>query len=1446
MKRRVLSMALRAMTVILVLTGGLSSVFADSVTVYSLATDKDVQDMAVGKTFESSTWFIRSGSPALTIADNKGAKAIKIVGRNQDWDCIDLRNLDSLPDGFEYTIKVTGHGIAGDKMKLSQPNGPWKTHFAKNAEADGAFSLEKTFTYAQLKAEKAVRIQSEATVGTFTIESIVVTQNPTAAAAAPAAAPTPAAAAAPAKVALPSVTVYSLAADKEVQSLAEKKTFEGLTWFLRSGSPALTIVDVGGTKGISIVGRTQDWDAIDLRNLDSLPEGFDYTVRVSGQSYAGEKIRLSQSMGPYKTHVIQTVGADGSFTIEKTFTYAQLQAEKGVRIQTEGSTSLYTIKSILVLQTPAAGSPAAAAAQAASVPDGATLEDVSITFSAADKARWADKFSYNIPENVSSEWVSNFGNGDKFSLKGTHLPASKDYTGAMNAIRLTFDKPLAKNAVYTVTYDVFVPADGNKGKGVLTGPGFVLNGDYAGATGVVKFPTTPGTIDVGTWKTVSASTPAAGLNDTLMSIDFRYVVNEGPKHPDVWYIDNISIKQTLIAGAAVLAPDYKKYPALKDVYKDYFMVGAASVGTRMTGDKLDIIKYHFNAFTPENEMKPLSVQNVKGVFTYGAFDAQIAKVPGIALIGHTLAWHNNSPNWMWGAPNALPAKEAKANMDAHIENVLGRYGASLYSVDVVNEAFADGAGNADWKANLRTNEGWYLALGAEWVEDAFLKAAEVVDAKGWKCKLYYNDYNLDYADKAKSVYAMVKDINERYAKKRPNGKPLIEGIGMQGHYNEGTVPANVENSIKLFSSLPGVSISVTELDITYANSGSLTGQQAKAQALKYAQLFDIYKRNAAGPANGGKGRIERVSFWGTNDADSWRGQSFPLLFDKDLRAKEAFKAVLDTGKYLGMVIPPAGKAYEAYPALKDVYKDYFTMGIFGSGEINALIHNFAAFAPGNEMKPDATQNQKGKFSYANADNKFKELLARNPNMLFYGHTLAWHSQSPTWLWDAPPARFGQQGTFNQAVAWANLKDHIENVLGYYGGRLQGVDVVNEAVGTAKPGDWKGSLAKGEGWYMALGWRWVELAFVKAAKVVDSHPDWNCKLIYNDFGLDNPDKARVVYEMVKEINAQYAGTRPNNKPLIEVIGMQAHYNLGTKAKDVENSIKLFATLPGVKVNITEMDIGCPPGDKLSADNENNQAVRFAELFQVYKKYAAGPANTTSNPKVIDRISICGVRDAITGWRGGEYALLFNSDGLAKQALVAVLDPDEYLASHKFIGKAPGVEMKPVDGVYVWDMGRGDVWSGANIILGNDAAKWPWSIAGEEGKVAFTPEKDATYRLSINYTAMGTTAIRVRWVKDNSNGAYTKADGAVVNNYPYAADKVATTIPAYFNSGMVNAGSYTLVTEIKLDGSQAADGLIGNIAIRGGGGGNAYTINSIKIEKIGTGGAAGQLLVSWPKK
>jgi endo-1,4-beta-xylanase len=274
----------------------------------------------------------------------------------------------------------------------------------------------------------------------------------------------------------------------------------------------------------------------------------------------------------------------------------------------------------------------------------------------------------------------------------------------------------------------------------------------------------------------------------------------------------------------------------------------------------------------------------------------------------------------------------------------------------------------------------------------------------------------------------------------------------------------------------------------------------------------------------------------------------------------------------------------------------------------------------------------------------------------------------------------------------------------------------------------------------------------------------------------------------------------------------------------------------------MDLALPPGE-LTAVNENNQGMKYAELFQIYRNYAAGPANTTGNPRVISAVKLAGVRDVRTGWKAGEFAMPYDYDGNAKMALLGILYPEEFLAAHEYIDPPEGPGREPVPGVYVYDTTAGDSWSGANIILGDDASVWPWSTTDEGGEVAFRPEAATTYRLTMNYTALGTTSIRIRWVDDNTNGGYTAADGAVVNDYQYSAEEVATHIPAYFNRGMVNMGTYSLVTEITLDGAQPADGLIGNFAIRGGAGGNAFSINWLTVEKL-SGDNGDELLVNWP--
>nr|AGS52651.1 endo-1,4-beta-xylanase A precursor [uncultured bacterium contig00045] len=376
--------------------------------------------------------------------------------------------------------------------------------------------------------------------------------------------------------------------------------------------------------------------------------------------------------------------------------------------------------------------------------------------------------------------------------------------------------------------------------------------------------------------------------------------------------------QTAVAAQTATLPkagqSFEKYPALKDVYKDYFLVG--------TVDKFDLevrrelIAYNFNTITNENIMKPTNQQRTKGKFTFDGTRFVLTQarelIPDVKVIGHTLAWHEQTPYWMWNYPN-YDGSVALENLTAHIEGVLGAFGADLYSVDVVNEAIKDNIADPnDWKNALRSDEGWYLALGWEWVELAFLAAAKVVDENGWDCKLYYNDYNTEVPSKATAIHEMVRDINERYAGQRPKGKKLIEGVGMQTHLNSGTNLDDVEATVQLFTDLPGVSISFTEVDIDYSVGGApLTDEQAVAQAEQYARLFVILKKYAAGRAgtSGNPQVIERVTFWGVDDAMSWRSDGKPLpwgaVSDGQILAKEALLGVLWPEEYLG--IPPVTK-----------------------------------------------------------------------------------------------------------------------------------------------------------------------------------------------------------------------------------------------------------------------------------------------------------------------------------------------------------------------------------------------------------------------------------------------------------------------------------------------------------------------------------------------------------
>ncbi len=339
------------------------------------------------------------------------------------------------------------------------------------------------------------------------------------------------------------------------------------------------------------------------------------------------------------------------------------------------------------------------------------------------------------------------------------------------------------------------------------------------------------------------------------------------------------------APTATPRPDISNV-SLKEIYKDYFMIGTIYTQTIDSGKDNELVKQHFNVMTPENLMKPEYMQRPQGTFNFKESDhmMSIAERDGITVIGHTLAWHNQSGPFL-GITNTegkpVTRDEAIQQLKDHIYNVAGQYKGKIHSWDVLNEAINDGAklpADGDWTKCLRDTQ-WLKSIGPDYVAMAFQFAHEAdPDAL-----LYYNDYNLNIADKAEITAAMVSDL-------RSQGVP-IHGIGMQGHYSIQTGLGSVRNSLKLFSQIEGIVISVTELDVGVPNiNGRMNSTNEKKQALFYAKLFNLYKEYAD--------VIERVTLWGYRDDRSWRSEDCPMIFNKDLSPKEAFFAIMDPDAYI--------------------------------------------------------------------------------------------------------------------------------------------------------------------------------------------------------------------------------------------------------------------------------------------------------------------------------------------------------------------------------------------------------------------------------------------------------------------------------------------------------------------------------------------------------------------
>lgn len=320
-------------------------------------------------------------------------------------------------------------------------------------------------------------------------------------------------------------------------------------------------------------------------------------------------------------------------------------------------------------------------------------------------------------------------------------------------------------------------------------------------------------------------------------------------------------------------------------------------------------------------------------------------------------------------------------------------------------------------------------------------------------------------------------------------------------------------------------------------------------------------------------------------------------------------------------------------SLYKTYKDDFFLGTIytdasRSGTDKELtLKQFNTITPENLMKPEYMQPTEGNFNYSEADTMFQ--FAKENNLNVHAHTLVWHNQSGDWL--------GKNVSREKAIE--QLKSHITNIVKHYKGKAYSWDVVNEAIndGVALPanGDWKSCLRQTQ-WLDSIGPDYIAMAFKFAHEA-----DPNAKLYYNDYSLNDRNKADIVCAMVKDLKSQGIA--------ISGIGMQGHYSIDTSVGSVEYSIQKFIKLK-VEISVSELDVAVKGAAMtgLTKDQEIRQGIFYAKLFQVYKKYS----------KSIARVTFWGYVDN-KSWIRQSFPCLFNADYSPKLAAYAVLDPDKFL-------------------------------------------------------------------------------------------------------------------------------------------------------------------------------------------
>ena len=387
---------------------------------------------------------------------------------------------------------------------------------------------------------------------------------------------------------------------------------------------------------------------------------------------------------------------------------------------------------------------------------------------------------------------------------------------------------------------------------------------------------------------------------------------------------------TLLCACAPVFAEEEMEPMYTLAAPYGFKLGAPLSFDQLRNQKyLNLVKAHFNSITTTNEKKAYSLLDQQATLkrddgmpamNYAMADKMVqwAMDNGIGVRGHVLVWDAYMTEWFYhedyDVKKPIADRETlMARLEYYITEVVThfeeKFPGVVYCWDVVNEAVADGPDEyaAGDPRHLRTMRGgavngFQKYLGDDYVSLAFLYARNAVDALGADIKLYYNDYNAYFADKAQAIRTLITEVNSSAQDENGNPRKLCDGIGMQGYIGgygvqEGCLVESHLDMIKkeiLNYAAMGCEVQITEMavrnfDLAYADK----------HAEFYAKLFQVFM-----DLNGEDGNpLKAVSIWGLTDTNAPKGNyvynlnsPYGGLVDLKLEYKDAFYRVYEALK----------------------------------------------------------------------------------------------------------------------------------------------------------------------------------------------------------------------------------------------------------------------------------------------------------------------------------------------------------------------------------------------------------------------------------------------------------------------------------------------------------------------------------------------------------------------